>query len=292
MKILAISIIFLFTAITIVADETKSLIKELGDDSFRVRVAAEKKLMRSNREALPFLRQVEHSDDPEVRQRARRIMIHILNNPNNIPQKVYILKAPKNLNYRDRQAHWKSAMDAYNLSIKIATSHTEGKSSTSGNFFQSFLPKSKRIEAVAVHVYPVSSGWGWLRLDIYEDNNGRPAKAVLVRCWVRVNKNTRAPHNTYMVFDIPDLDVKPDQTYWLGYSEYRDAASNNRSITNYGISTNKDYYKDGVLIRNKRTNNPSILQDVHFKIIKKTGKVKAPLMQTATEAERKTLPKE
>jgi hypothetical protein len=57
-----------------VAEEVQQLVKQLGDDSFRVREAAAKRLAEIGRPAVVALREALRSQDVEVRRRAQRVL--------------------------------------------------------------------------------------------------------------------------------------------------------------------------------------------------------------------------
>ena len=54
------------------------LIRELGDDSYRTRLDAERKLREIGDGALPALKEAAGGDDPEVQWRARRVIRQIV----------------------------------------------------------------------------------------------------------------------------------------------------------------------------------------------------------------------
>ncbi len=53
----------------------ETLVKQLGDDSFKTREAAEKRLLEMGRLAIPMLKEALKSSDPEVVFRAERLLL-------------------------------------------------------------------------------------------------------------------------------------------------------------------------------------------------------------------------
>lgn len=246
------------------AARLSALIRDLGSDDFKARQDAERGLKRCPRSALPALMEHHDSDDPEIRMRIRRIVRHVRLDLGRIPQAFFVFGT------QDRSG-WKRLMAGWRAKATVAAKHTEG--TAGGNytaFAQSFIPRCKQIAAVELCTYPVS-GLGWIRVDICEDDDGKPGEYVLSRAWLKVEKPCPVPHGGFMVFDIPDITVHPKKTYWLTYAEYVAKDSPIQSITNLGLSQGATY-SEGKLMRRHEA-RPSGRHDARFRIVSKCGKV-------------------
>ena len=149
-------------------------------------------------------------------------------------------------------------------------------------FDQSFVPHCQVIQAVELGVYPASFDPGWVRLDVCEDDSGRPSQTILSRCWIRFDKD--CPVGQWTPFALPDLAVVPDRKYWLRFTEFPEG--DRRAIVNYRLSS-LGQYAEGELLR-QGSEAPSDREDAQFRIVSKCDPV--PGLRAAGEAEKKTLP--
>lgn len=270
------------------SEVTTRLIRQLGDEQFRARETAEAELKKRGRAALPILAKFEGSDDPEIKDRVKRVIRHIKLDPSCVPQDFFVFDSVGTAPPPNPQARWDEVMNPWYEKATISASHTRGPAGTGGPFAQSFVPHAGQIQAVALGCYPANFAVGWVSLEVREDAKGKPSNFVLTRSWVRIEKGCPEPHSSYLVFDIPDVDVKAEQTYWLVFAEYADKGSEHPTITNWGLSTDGSF-AEGHLIRGV-VGEPSNEEDARFKIISKCTPI--PLLRKADENEMKTLPKE
>jgi len=264
-----------------------ALIRQLGNDAFKVREAAEKELKQCSRTVLPALREHERSPDPEIKERVRRVIRFIGSDPSKIPQNFFAFDAMAELSYQERNRRWNDTMNSWYEKATITAGNTNGM--TGGGFCaQSFIPHCEQIQAVSLQSYPISHGWGWLCLEVREEAKELPSDFVLARCWIRVEKKCPAQHSAYLVYDLPDFQVQAEKSYWLVFIEYPDKDSPHGSITNCGLSSNSDY-AEGKMTRNLH-DRPLENEDAKFLIISKC--VQVPFVHKAGEEELKTLPAE
>jgi len=92
------------------------------------------------------------------------------------------------------------------------------------------------------------------------------------------------PHGTFTPFDIADLQVDSQATYWLCLREYVDAAKG--AGMNYMASVDNAYGDGRLLKASGRTARPD--HDLLFRIMSRSGPV--PGMHRASEEELKRLP--
>lgn len=272
------------------AEKVGALIRQLGAGDYKSRVAAETALRECSRDVLPILRKFQDANDPEVRERVRAVIKHIQIDPSHIPQSVFVFDAPADPNAMPSGASWNNALSTWHDKVTIAANHVKGNAGTSGAFSQSFIPHCKQIKAVELQTYPIGvNARGWLRLDVMEDENGMPGNYVLARSWLRIEKNCPARHSSFVVYGIPSVEVQPDKVYWLAFSEYVDADSPERYMTNYGLSLQNEF-PEGKLLRQSpgSVSTPSENEDAKFRIISECGP--APMLHKATEKELENLP--
>lgn len=242
------------------ADNGKSLpqlIEQLGADSFRARKAAELQLKEQSRDSLAILHAAQkNTTDPEVRMRLERILSHIRSNPDTIPTTIKVFTSKERGTY-------KNLAQTYRESASISAQHIDGTAGTAGPFAQSFIPRTETITAVEVCTYALSDAYGWMRLDLCEDDQGKPG-VILARSWIYIPKGHRFPHSEYAFHDFADQKVDPETTYWLTYIDINLPKRSNNLI-NYGLSTKSDAYPDGVHWRGY-SNQPKPNEDLKFRI--------------------------
>ena len=262
--------------------DLERLVRQLGAEKFAERQQAEHELKALSREPLDSLRKVlRDSGDPEIRVRLERIVEHIVSDTSKIPQAYRVFTAT------ERGSFGPLAQDFRGRS-SVAVSNTVGNSGTSGNFAQSFIPKCKTVSSIEVCTYASSDAFGWMCLDLCEDNNGAPGY-VLARSWVRIPKNHNFPHGEYVCHDIPDQSVKPAGTYWLVCVGFPDPESK-VGMSNYGLSFRRDDYPDGMLWR-AGGGGPKKDEDVKFRVFSSSPE-SHPAYRKASELELKTAPSE
>lgn len=264
-------------------NEVRTLVKELGDDGFRTRRDAKKSLEACSRSAVPILESFLESPDPEVRLEVKRLIAMLKGDPNKIPYSAFRLKSPDGAlsvaSYDDQMKNWR---DKRVLAAKM----DDGRTGIGGSSMaQSFKPKTDTIAAVEFGSYPIGSGHGWLMLDVREDEDGAPGQSVLARAWIHIDKPAPNLINKMLVYDIPDITVKPDESYWLVFREFS-AGNGQQNIVNVGMHSSSEY-KDGVmwLEQSRRASKGSVLK---FRIVSKCGSV--PLLEKSDEGIEKILP--
>ena len=268
--------VLLATEPVIAADDTPlpQLITQLGADSFRDRKAAEAKLKTQPRDSLTPLREaLKDSSDPETRMRLKRIITHIQSNPNTIPTTMTVFTSKKHGVYT-------KLAETYRGTASISTGHTEGNAGTSGPFAQSFIPKTDTITAVEVCTYALSGAYGWMRLDLCEDNKGKPG-TIIARSWIYVPEGHRFPHSDYAFHDFIDQTVDPKATYWLTYLDVN-IPKRSSNLINYGLTIKNDAYADGMHWRSF-SDKPSPKEDLKFRIFNKTPKPHPGYRKPTTE---------
>jgi len=255
------------------------LVKQMGAGDHKSRTAAEAELSKCPRSAIDFLKSFLDSDDPEIQIRVRDIIQKILADPARIPTSCYVF-ASKSAD----QSNWTGAMNEWRAKAKVAVSNEKGESATTGSFAQSFVPKCDTIKVIELATYPVNADTGWIKADLCADDNGKPGRFILGRCWILVEKNCPVPHGGMMPFVFPSVSVDPKKKYWVCYTEF--PVGSNRTIVNYQFSIGNQY-KDGEWLRGG-TSELSDAQDVLFRVLPQCGAV--PDMKPASKEEIKTLP--
>jgi hypothetical protein len=265
------------------------LIAQLGAARFEDRQAAEQELKKESRAALSALWKHRESPDPEIAMRVQNIIKHIKANPGAIPEAFFAFDRKPELDLPNKKkAYWDAAMNAWYSNAVVAARNDTAKdtSGTSGSFAQRFVPHTDRIGAIAFPLYIYEQKEGWLRLEVCDDDNGRPGAYVLARVWLLAHRNGLAAPHVFVVFDIPDVEVDPKQTYWFKFED-------TQQMTQFVISHQKDVYPEGHLLiyhPDGKILPFSSGSDAMFRIISKCGPV--PLLHPATGAELKTLNKD
>jgi len=267
-------------------EKIDALVAQLGGEKFAQREAAEKELKEYGREILPLVRKHENSDDPEIKMRVGRIIEYVRSNPACIPQVVYVFDIKPDEPNAKVFVRLEKEMKAWRLKAAVAVSHTKGTSTRSGAFAQSFIPRCNSIKAIETGAFATQSGSGWVCLDVRADQGGMPGAHVLSRAWVRIEKSTPGRPDLCLVFDIPDIAVEADKTYWITFSEHLDPAQDHGNLTNHKYANNRAY-ADGKYLRQGRQ-TPYDNRDAVFSIISECESV--PLLRKATDEEKKKLP--
>jgi len=262
-----------------------ALIKQLAAGDFKTRSAAEKELAACPRSVVPVLRAWENTDAPELQVSIRNIIRAILTDPNRIATAYYVFDTGSG-DLSARKTKWAASAEEWRGKATVAVAFTNGRSSTAGSFAQSFVPHCNEIQTVELGVYPASFDQGWTRLDVREDEEGRPAPLVLARCWILFDKECPVLHGQWTPFAFPDLTVDPARKYWLCYSEY--PTGEHRAIVNYKLNMEQDGYAEGGLWRASNS-SPSAQEDALFRVLSNGGP--PPGLRAATDEERKSLPK-
>lgn len=260
------------------AGQIDMLIRKLGDARFPEREAAEKKLRGQPRDALPLLMKHQNTDDPEIAERVHRIVMHIKRNADNIPKTVFAFqKEPTFTSFNEMRIFWDDAMATWETKAVVAakSDNVKDTSATGGSFAQSFVPHTNRISAVAVQLYLLHDREGWLSLEVCEDDNGLPGKYILARTMLKTRKAGPAPPHVFVVFDIPDIEIRPEQTYWLRFVD-------KEHITNHGLSVGRDAYTEGKYLSLDSTAPVAVSdRDAKFRIISRCDPV--PLFYALTK---------
>ena len=260
------------------------LVHALGGNEFADRQAAETQLLAQSRAVLPALMRYCDSDDPEVRERVRRIVQRIKMNPATVPEAIFAFDKDREFtSSRARRGYWDAQMKAWQEAAQVTTANDgDDASATDGSFYQSFVPHTNRIAAIAVQLYSFSGREGWLAVEVYEDVKGEPSDYVLTRAYVKTQKRGPAAPHVFIVFDVPDIAVTPGQIHWFRFHDLS-------KITNHGITTKWDAYPEGRYTqsspRSKGNSMPG--RDAKFRIIAACGAV--PLLHAATDEEQASL---
>ncbi|MBT3294887.1 MAG: hypothetical protein HN919_07630 [Verrucomicrobia bacterium] len=267
-----------------IGNRVDRIVRELGANQFAVRHAAEAKLLTQSRAALPALMRHRDSDDPEVRERVRRIIQQIKMNPATVPEAIFAFdKDPQFTSFTKMRVYWDAQMKAWQADAQVTTKNDDPETSaTGGSFYQSFVPHTNRIAAIAVQVYSFYDKEGWLAVDVYEDVAGKPSDYVLTRAFLKTQKRGPASPHVFIVFDVPDIDVTPGQPHWF---RFRDLSK----ITNHGLTIKRDAYPEGryMHVDQRSETDRTSARDAKFRIIASCGPV--PLLHAATEEEQASL---
>lgn len=234
----------------------EALIAKLGADTYSDRNRAEETLRSLPRTALPALRAHAESPDPEIRTRLGNVIAYLQNDPDRIPQTVWKINGVSQRSINEFKRTWNAALQDWHETAVTGEEHTNAQSGTGGGFAQSFKPNCSQIAAVGLYTYPVNNGWGWMRVDICEDDNGRPGSYVLARAWLKIEKGFHGSHSVAMLYDIPDVTVRPNGVYWVTFAEFRASDSPSKYLTNYGVSINNGY-REGQLLRDLSSDSRS-----------------------------------
>jgi hypothetical protein len=261
------------------SQQVERLVHDLSEGNYKMRVAAEDGLKKSSRGALPTLKQYETSRDPEVRERIRNVVEFIRTDPGQIPEKVFTFNSIPH-------ETWISDVEQWTASAKACAKNLDGHNGAAGSFAQSFVPRCQTIQAVKLAVYPIGNGGGWICLDVREDEQGHPGKYVLGRSWVHVNQSFSVPPTAFTVFNLPEMTVNENATYWLCFAEFPDVGRNRESITNHLFSDDNPY-ADGLEWRHDY--QPSRGTDAVFTVFSQ-AKEPPQMIRPATDEELKTLP--
>ena len=260
------------------------LVHELGATQFAARHAAEAELLTQSRAALPTLMRYRDADDPEIRERVRRIIQRIKTNPATVPEAIFAFdKDPEFTSFTRMRVYWDAQMKAWQADAQVTTENDDPETSaTGGSFYQSFVPHTNRIAAIAVQVYSFYDKEGWLAVDVYEDVAGEPSDYVLARAFVKTQKRGPASPHVFIVFDIPDIVVTPGQPHWFRFHDLS-------GITNHGLTIKRDAYPEGryMQVGRRGESDRTSRRDAKFRIIAACGPV--PLLRTATSEEQSSL---
>jgi hypothetical protein len=120
-----------------------------------------------------------------------------------------------------------------------------------GALAQSFVPHCEKIETVQLASYPTIGTRGWIRVDLTEDDNGKPGR-LLARSWVRVDRGCDVPVYGYMPYPLGTVKVQQGKTYWMTFDEFVDAdllsAHSTWVLTNLGFRAESSDFTEGRLL--------------------------------------------
>lgn len=218
-------------------DRIRGLVKQLGADTFKQREAAQKELSAMPRHVLPILREFENTKDPEIKDRLQAAIHAILTDMSRVPHKVHVYCNPPPASTVAARNAWMEEFAKWQQKTTITLCQTNGRSSISGNFGQSFVPHTQQIRAIAVQAYPFSTTKGWLSLDLRTDKEGRPDSSILARSWLRM-ENRCAPSSSFAVFPLPDLALEKNKPHWFTITEHSDSGQPLRITHRYESNTN------------------------------------------------------
>jgi hypothetical protein len=260
------------------------LVHALGANEFADRQAAQTQLLAQARAALPTLMRYCDSDDPEVRERVQRIIQRIKTNPATVPEAIFAFDKDREFtSSRAMRGYWDAQMKAWQEAAQVTTANDgDEASATDGSFYQSFVPLTNRIAAIAVQLYSFYDREGWLAVEVYEDVAGEPSDYILTRAYVKTQKRGPASPHVFIVFDVPDIAVTPGRPHWFRFHDLS-------KITNHGLTIKRDAYREGRYTRSARRGETDSTpgRDAKFRIIAACGPV--PLLHAATDEEQASL---
>lgn len=210
------------------ADRVRALVKQLGADTFKEREAAQKELSAMPRSVVPVLREFENTKDPEIKERLQDTIRTIMTDSSRMPQKVYVY--PDGEHGKKSSKH-KAGIEEFAKGT-VSICHTNGRSATSGNFAQRFVPRERQCRAIAIQSYSSSSMSGWLSLDLRADKDGRPDSGVLARSWLRMEKG-RASRSNFVVVPLPDTALEAGKPHWFTVTEHPDPNQKGRTMSTH-----------------------------------------------------------
>ncbi len=226
----------------------RKLIGGLGANDFKTREAAQLALIRGGRSVLPVLAEYVNSDDPEIRTRVGEISDRIKQDQSSIPQTFSMFESSTKSMRSGDKAWWIDTVTKWSERANVCVSNMTGNIGLAGTIAQSFVPHCDRISMMLVMTYPIQSGWGWVRVDLCEDREGRPGEYVLARSWLRMDRDCPVPHSGFAPYPIPTTHVDPKRLYWLQVREFPDEDSPApHNITNIGLSPGNRYAEGALL---------------------------------------------
>ena len=263
------------------------LIQDLGAADAASRNHAQEQLMRWSRDILPTLEEHADSTDPEVRIRINRIIDHLKWSPSKVPQFVWLFDRESGLRWNASVADWRREATA-------SVDHPGG--GKTGNIAanyesvaQSVVPLSTNITAVQIQVSPLREKDEWFRVELREDDKGRPGRYVLTRAWIRVDEDLPTDRISSLPFDVPDVVVVSNKTYWIVYTAVRGPACRAINFSPLTLSQEDSYKPGQCLFLSRNNRQPATASgDLHFSILSDCSSV--PLLRRASETEMKVIP--
>ena len=264
-----------------------SLIQDLAAADSAPRSHAQEQLMRYSRDILPTLEEYADSTDPEVRLRINRIIDHLKWSPSKVPQSVWLFDRESALPWNASVADWRAEATA-------SVDHSGGGktrdiASNYESVAQSVIPLSTNIAAVQIEVYPLREKDEWFRVELREDDNERPGRYVLTRAWIRVDEDLPTDRISSLAFDVPDVAVVSNKTYWIVYTAVRGPACRAINFSPLSLSQEDSYKPGQCLFLSRNNKQPATASgDLYFCILSDCSSV--PLLRKASATEKKVIP--
>lgn len=237
-KYLILSACFVLAATIAPAADTaaiKANIRKLAAEDFRTRQEGSTFLKALDIRELFYLTTMRDAiEDPEVKHALTEI-IQYLNNNNS--------RAAYRARKQDVEGSSAEAETNWFRRQEKTISATSGKSdiSTSGEHAQSFMPTKDKVSAIALPIRFSGSGRGWVRVDLVEDDRGRPTGAILGQSWLYVTEVEKGSPHPY-VFEFENIPVRVGSLYWYVTQTITDTTGN-RFSQGYRMSDTNPYPK-------------------------------------------------
>jgi len=262
-----------------------SLIRDLGSQDFATRNHAEEKLMSYPRTILPALEKQSDTDDPEVRDRVKRIIHHIKWSPLKIPCSVWFLEKESARLWYEPKAEWRRSAIA-----TVEHLYNKEKTPAVGNYesvAQSFVPMTTNITAIELEIYPMGEYDAWFRVDLCADRSGGPDSYILSRAWIRADSAFPTGQYMLMPFDIPDVTVTSNKTYWIVFTGVTGPTS--RASNPFpAMFSGQDKRNGGQCLVLSSGKIEPRGDSLHFRILSSCPKI--PLLRAASKSEEKAVP--
>jgi len=264
-----------------------SLIQGLAADDAATRSHAQEQLMGLSREILPTLEEHADSTDPEVRIRINRIIDHLRWSQSKVPLSVWLYD-------RESAMPWNASVADWRREATASVDHSGGgKAGDIGcnyeSIAQSFVPLSTNIAAVQIKVSPLRAKDEWFRVELREDDDEGPGRYVLTRAWIRIDDDLPVDRISSLPFDVPDVSVATNKTYWIVYTAVRGPACRAINFSPLTLSQENSYKPGQCLFLSRNSKQPATASgDLHFRVFSDCSSV--PLLRKALETEQKVIP--
>ncbi|GEM_PF-6205075 len=258
--------------------ELRALVVELGAEGFPEREAAEARLKEMGRDHYDLLKELSlREEDPEIQLRLEEVLLFHQRQSRGAATSFAVL-----IPEEKRVGNLRQELKAFALASQVQVENLHHDAISAGPFAQRVILNQAGLRAVELGTSPRQGQSGWMRLDIHQEEEGRPG-LLLARSWVRIPKQHGMERGMTVLHDIPDLELEPGSAIWLVYIDFADEGGNTR-LSEYHFSMKTDPLPNMPLWRHGVRDPSPKAMDIQFRLFSKSTEL--PLSyRTATERE-------